>query len=159
MSLRFFQLALKVKCRWILLELNSWRPHPSLGRGRIILPVFTSSIKRLIRKFHVVVVQWRQRNVQKSVLHVQGPNAPPRCSNWSIVRFKTKSSNSYKGKPLFSLRALFAKETSLNFYAWRVPLEKSKEVPLFCGNLVFIPRKTSLNEVKDFRFPFRQLMK
>ena len=33
--------------------------------------VFTSFIKREIRKFHVVVVQQRQRNVQKSVMHVK----------------------------------------------------------------------------------------
>ena len=33
--------------------------------------VFTSSIKRETRRFHVVVVQQRQRNVQKSVMHVQ----------------------------------------------------------------------------------------
>ena len=33
--------------------------------------VFTSSRKREIKKFHVVVVQRRQRNVQKSVMHVQ----------------------------------------------------------------------------------------
>ena len=33
--------------------------------------MFTSFIKREIRKFHVVVVQQRQRNVQKSVMHVK----------------------------------------------------------------------------------------
>ena len=33
--------------------------------------MFPSSTKREIRHFHVVVVQWRQRNVQKSVIHVQ----------------------------------------------------------------------------------------
>ena len=33
--------------------------------------LFTSSTKRGIRHFHVVVVQWRQCNVQKSVMHVQ----------------------------------------------------------------------------------------
>ena len=33
--------------------------------------VFTSSIKREIGKVHVVVVKWRQRNVQKRVIHVQ----------------------------------------------------------------------------------------
>ena len=33
--------------------------------------LFTSFTKREIRHFHVVVVQWRQRNVQKSVMHVQ----------------------------------------------------------------------------------------
>ena len=33
--------------------------------------VFTTSTKREIRHFHVVVVQWRERYVQKSVMHVQ----------------------------------------------------------------------------------------
>ena len=33
--------------------------------------MFTSSTKREIRHFHVVVVQGRQRNAQKSVMHVQ----------------------------------------------------------------------------------------
>ena len=33
--------------------------------------LFTSSIKHEIRHFHVVVVQKRQRNAQKSVMHVQ----------------------------------------------------------------------------------------
>ena len=33
--------------------------------------VFTSSTKREIRQFHVVVVQRRQGKVQKSVMHVQ----------------------------------------------------------------------------------------
>ena len=33
--------------------------------------VFTSSIKGEIKQFHVVVVQRRQRNGQKSVMHVQ----------------------------------------------------------------------------------------
>ena len=33
--------------------------------------MFTSSTKREFRHFHVVVVQRRQRNVQKSVMHVQ----------------------------------------------------------------------------------------
>ena len=32
---------------------------------------FTSSTKRENKHFHVVVVQWRQRNVQKSVMHVR----------------------------------------------------------------------------------------
>ena len=33
--------------------------------------MFPSSTKREIRQFHAVVVQRRQRNVQKSVMHVQ----------------------------------------------------------------------------------------
>ena len=44
----------------------------SLQRERnLSCRLFTSSIKREIRHFPVVVVQWRQRNVQKSVMHVQ----------------------------------------------------------------------------------------
>ena len=52
--------------------MKSWRLNPSIkvGRkhGRF---VFTTSIKRPVRAFHVVVVQWGQRNVQKCLLHVQ----------------------------------------------------------------------------------------
>ena len=69
---QLFQLASNVKCGWNFLEMNSWRPHPSLEREKKILcRVFTSSIKRAIRKFHVLAVQWRQRNVPKSVMQVQ----------------------------------------------------------------------------------------
>ena len=53
----------------------SWipeKPHPSSEWERKFhSSLFTSSIKREIRHFLVVVVQWRQRNVQKSVMHVQ----------------------------------------------------------------------------------------
>ena len=42
-------------------------------------PVFPSSTKREIRHFHVVVVQRRLRNVQKSVMHVQSCCFP--CPN------------------------------------------------------------------------------
>ena len=56
-------------------ELKSKRLYESSGKQkksccRCCL-VFTISAKREIRHFHVVVVQWRQRNVQKSVMHVQ----------------------------------------------------------------------------------------
>ena len=54
------------------LEMNSKRLYRSSGKeeeSRCI--VFTSSTKCEGRHFHVVVVQWRQRNVQKSVMHVQ----------------------------------------------------------------------------------------
>ena len=36
-----------------------------------VLSLFPFSVKREIRQFHVVVVQRRQGNVQKSVMHVQ----------------------------------------------------------------------------------------
>ena len=52
----------------------SWflRDYTSFERERKIrFRLFTSSIQREIRHFQAVVVQWRQRNLQKSVLHVQ----------------------------------------------------------------------------------------
>ena len=54
------------------LELNSKRLYQSSEKdeeSRCLL--FTSSTKGEITHFHVVVVQWRQRNVQKNVMHVQ----------------------------------------------------------------------------------------
>ena len=46
--------------------MNSWGPNPSLqGERKILRGVFTSSIKRLVMEFAVVVVKRRQRNVQK----------------------------------------------------------------------------------------------
>ena len=69
---RLFQFAVNGKCRQISLELISWGPHSSLEREKEIRrPLFMSSIKLAIRHFHVVVVQGRWRNVQKSVMHVQ----------------------------------------------------------------------------------------
>ena len=53
-------------------ELNSKRLYQSSGKEKeSCCLVFPSSTKREIRHFHVVVVQRRQRNVQKSVMHVQ----------------------------------------------------------------------------------------
>ena len=56
----------------IFLELNSKGLHQSSGKEKesccLLVP---SSTKREIRQFHVVVVQRRKRNVQRSVMHVQ----------------------------------------------------------------------------------------
>ena len=56
-----------------LWNLNSKRLYQSSGKDKESLClVFTSSTKREIRHFQVVVVQRRQRNVQKSgVIHLQ----------------------------------------------------------------------------------------
>ena len=54
------------------LELNSKGMHQSSGKEKeSFCLLFPSSTKREIRQFHVVVVQRRERNVQKSVMHVQ----------------------------------------------------------------------------------------
>ena len=54
------------------MELNSKGMHQSSGKEKeSCCLLFPSSTKREIRQFHVVVVQRRQRNVQKSVMHVQ----------------------------------------------------------------------------------------
>ena len=55
-----------------ILELNPKGLHQSSGKEKeSCCLLFPSSTKREIRHFHVVVVQRRQRNVQKSVMHVQ----------------------------------------------------------------------------------------
>ena len=52
--------------------LNSKGLHQSSGKvNESCCLLFPSSTKREIRQFHVVLVQRWQRNVQKSVLHVQ----------------------------------------------------------------------------------------
>ena len=40
-------------------------------KRKVVVRLFPRSTKREIRQFHVVVVQRRQRNVQKSVMHVK----------------------------------------------------------------------------------------
>ena len=69
---RLFHLVQFVKCWQFFLELNSKGQYRSSGKKKEShCLVFTSSTIREIRHFHVVVVQRRQRNVQKSVMHVQ----------------------------------------------------------------------------------------
>ena len=56
----------------MFLELNSKGLYQSSGKEKeSCCLLFPSSTKREIRQFHVVVVQRQQRNVQKSVMHVQ----------------------------------------------------------------------------------------
>ena len=66
---RLFHLVQFVKCWKFFLELNSKKLYQSSESCGL---VFTSSTKREIMHFHVLDVQWRQRNVGKSVMHVQG---------------------------------------------------------------------------------------
>ena len=58
---------------WVvfILEMNAEERYKSSGKETESCLVFTSSTKREIKHFHVVVVQRRLRNVQKSVMHVQ----------------------------------------------------------------------------------------
>ena len=59
------------RCWQNFLELNSKGLYKSSGKEKESCLVFPSSTKSEIRHFHIVVVQRRQRNVQKSVMHVQ----------------------------------------------------------------------------------------
>ena len=69
---RLFHLVYFVKCWQMFLEFNSKGLYQSSGKeNENCCFVFPSSTKREIRRFHVVVVQRRQRNVQKSLMHVQ----------------------------------------------------------------------------------------
>ena len=71
-----------------ILELNPKGLHQSSGKEKeSCCLLFPSSTKREIRHFHVVVVQRRQRNVQKSVMHVQSCCFP--CLNlFLFCRFR-----------------------------------------------------------------------
>ena len=61
-----------IKCWQIFLEFYFRGLYRSSRKGKESrCLVLTSSIKREFRHFHVVVVQWRQRNVHKSVMHVR----------------------------------------------------------------------------------------
>ena len=69
---RLFHLVQFVKSWQIVLELNSKGLYQSSGKEKeSCCVVFPASTKRQIRCFHLVVVQRRQRNVQKSLMHVQ----------------------------------------------------------------------------------------
>ena len=69
---RLFHFVYFVKCWQIFLELNSKGLYQSLRKKKeSCCLVFPSSTKRAIRHFYVVVVQRRQRNVQKSVMRVE----------------------------------------------------------------------------------------
>ena len=66
---RLFQSAENIKCRRIYLKLISWGPDSRLDRESTIRRrLFTSSIKRKIRHFHVVVAQWWLRNARAKLL-------------------------------------------------------------------------------------------
>ena len=70
--LRLFHFVQFHKLWRIFLEINSKGLYQSSGKGkenRCLM--FTSHTKRETRPFHVVVEQRRQRNVLKSVMHVQ----------------------------------------------------------------------------------------
>ena len=61
-----------VNCRRTLMKLNFKGPNSSSEREKKFRRcLFTSSIKREMRHFHVVIVQKRERNVQNSVMHVR----------------------------------------------------------------------------------------
>ena len=67
----FISLLKFVKCWQFFLESNSKSLYRNSGKEKESSLLFTSSTKREITHFRVVVVQWRERYVQKSVMHVQ----------------------------------------------------------------------------------------
>ena len=68
---RLFHLVYFVKCWQMFLELNSKGLYQSSGKEKeSCCLVFPSSTKREMRHFHVVVVQRRLRNVQKSTMQM-----------------------------------------------------------------------------------------
>ena len=64
--LRLFGTAQFLKCRRLLLELNSLGLYSCSNRkGKFFRCMSTSSIKRRIGRFHVVVVQWTSKKCTK----------------------------------------------------------------------------------------------
>ena len=145
MNLHYFKLdgvysvLLFVKCGQIFLELNSKRLFGSSGKekeSRYL--VFMSSRRREIRHFHIIVVQWsRQRNVQKSVLHVQiwcfvnlnlllFWNMFPLPSPLSLLKFPRKSRFKYLCKKYavhknVKIQYLLERSSSLGFHLNPIP--------------------------------------
>ena len=69
---RLFGPAQFAECKRFLLELNSYGLYPASKREKKIRrSMFTSSIKRHIRRLHVEVVQWTSKTCTKNVIHVQ----------------------------------------------------------------------------------------
>ena len=70
---RLLHLVQFVKCWHFFLELNSKGLCQSIGKEKEsnCCCLFTSSSKHEIRHFCVVVMEWRQRNVQKTVMRMQ----------------------------------------------------------------------------------------
>ena len=68
-SSRLLEVTNFVKCRWTLLKLNPYESYPTSERERKFhRRLCASPVKREIRPFHGVVVQWGQRKVQKRVM-------------------------------------------------------------------------------------------
>jgi len=127
---------------WIL------KNHIQIQREKEIRhQLFPSPIKLKTRHFHVVVVLWRQRNIQKSVLHVQSARLydhhliittiffrPKRKTYWAIflswrrrwwdhfvvtTRILWSNGGRINGVPLFSLPLT----------SWHLKLPNSKRLP------------------------------
>ena len=96
------------------LELNAKGLHESSRKEKweSCCLLFPSSTKREIRQFHVVVVQRRQRNVQKNVMHVQ--NCCFACLN--LLLFCRSRSPRRRRRCVNSLKSLMEDE---DFYLRR----------------------------------------
>ena len=108
----------------ISLELISWGPHSSLERERKFhRRLFTFSTKRKIRHFHVVVVLQQQRNVEKSVMHVQTCCFDVSLFAVDVVVAKTPHCLPCKCKMLWSSAEFFQviiSELKLQARQWRL---------------------------------------
>ena len=106
------------------LELNSKGLHQSSGKEKeSCCLLFPSSTKREIRQFHVVVVQRRQRNVQKSVMHVQTCcfaclNLSLFCLSCCCRRPRCVNSLLRDKRPLSEIGPFREVKTTVNVPAW-----------------------------------------
>ena len=123
---RLFRFAENVKCRQIFQEFISWGPYSnSEGERKIRRRLVTSPTKRAIRHFHVVVVQWQQRNVQKSSSRCRRRRRR-RCLGSLIGK---KDSNEKSGRLLCSLQVnyvFFLSGPECNSYVFLKHASKGK---------------------------------
>ena len=82
------------------LQLNSKRLYRGAGRGQGSRFVFTSPTIHEIKEYHGVVVRWRQRNVQKSVMQVRAELLFCSCTPIAFLLFSLSSPSSLLKLPI-----------------------------------------------------------
>ena len=132
------------------MELNSKGLHQSSGKEKesccLLLP---SSTKREIRQFHVVVVQRRQRNVSKNVMH--GQSCCFACQN--LLRFCRSRCRRLRRcvNSLFVIGGGCPKWKPLDTGGTRPPTSEAVANSI---KELFLPKSTRSRHDQIFQFPF-----
>ena len=140
------------------MELNSKGLHQSSGKEKESCLLFRSSTKREIRQLHVVVLQRRQENVQKSVKQLQ--SCCFACLNLLLFCFSRLPSPSLlrklpirgvytREKPRLTLTAAYIRRESNHLHVYEYGLRKMGTA-LVNGSHLSSRRDRSINDVVCF---------